>query len=261
MVDIALPDYAVLGQETAPYELQLAEILARFPGSKRWFQLGDCDSFKVDIAVTKKSREAKRGRVRETSIEVVESIKTSVSLKAMQFRDEIRGAAFLGELAYFEQVAVVAGTYNIVADDAQPGIFYVETADGDPVYDLLSLTIAGMTVGQHFKLVDAAAGGFEIYEGAPGLGAALVATYSAQAITLADKRTRIQIGSKPEFELALKARGTSANGTPAEIMLESAKLAPTGGVETLSDDWASLDLSGACTNTNRGVGYWQRLAA
>lgn len=259
MTDFALPDYAVLGQETAPYELQLAEILGKLPGSKRWFQFGDCDSFKVDIAVTKKSRDAKRGRVRVTSIEVVDSIKTSITVKAMQFRDEIRGAAFLGELGYLTQDPIVASTYAIEAEDFQPGIFYIDDADGNRVYDVTTVTIAGLTEGTHFKIVDHAAGGVEIYPDAPGLGTAKVLTFSADGITEADKRTRIEIGTKPEFEMALKARGTSANGTPAEITLYSAKLAPSGGVEQLSDDFASVDLGGACTNTNKGVGTWQRL--
>ena len=241
------------------YNLNNAEILARFPNEQEWFQFGDCDAASLNLEVERIERTAKRGRVRTTALSLVQSIDSEVSITAMQFRPQLRAGTLLGDIVYHTQTAESAGTFTITGVK-KGGIYNVGK------YDISEVSVSStggspipLVEGTHFIVVDAADGSIQIIDLPSGVveDDELDVLFDAAAITAADKRARIGVSERPAITVELKIRGTGENGFDATLHLFQVQLAPDGGIDFLSDELAQATLSGAAELTANGVGYWQ----
>lgn len=268
---IALAAYGSLDQGDAPYELQNCEIVARLKGTEHWFRFGDCDSARIEISSTKIQRKARNQRVRTVAIEAVTDVVASLSLRAMQYSDDVRALALLGTPVAHTQAA---GAWNLDIRSVKLNAIYfapaldlsTETAitgtellfdDENPgEAPEVGSAIAGIVV----EVVDQSAGAFRIKAGVEDGDSVRIAGV-ALGIVETDKRTRIDFGVETAKELELKVRGLSAIGVPYIFSLNKWLGTPSGIDLIGGDDFSGQDLTGTLSAVDGKIGTWQRLAA
>jgi len=261
-----IADYGDLGPGL--YELQNCEILGRVRGSEHWFVFGDCDSARIEISTTKIQRKARNKRVRNVVQEDVTDVVSTLAIRAMQYSDEVRSIALLGEPVAHTQDAT-AWTLDIKAVHLG-GIYYAKdvldiglalTAK-ESVYDAEddTFTAGDAILGIQYVVVDQSAGGFRI-TGGVAEGDTIQIAGTKTAISAADKRTRIDFATVTAKDLELKIRGVSDIG--AKFIFELNKwLGTPSGIDLIGgDDYSGQDLTGTLSAINGKIGTWQRLAA
>ena len=83
------------------YQMMRAEVIVRpfevgGQTNKKWFTLGDVDSFTLSITPSKISRKRKNAAVRSTAIEVINEIESTISMSCYQYPAFTRALSVLG---------------------------------------------------------------------------------------------------------------------------------------------------------------------
>lgn len=257
------------------YEIPYATVLGRVPGSGSSFQdLGDWDSFSLNLNPTRKQRWTKRGAVSQLAEEVTTRIESQCTGKAMQKTGFVRAAALMGSIYPVQQAAGAVAPINVsfrVGDYLYLGAYGISA----PVvqYDQGNGQMAALPPAD-VRLADPALGVVQIM-GLPNdahvaADGTVLGTYSA-TVAAGDvvPGQRVDIGTAPQSSLELIVRGESSIGQKGYLHILSANLAPDGeqGFITSNDDFEGVTLKGRANvavdpGTGKSiVGYWRSLGA
>lgn len=259
------PDYEKLDAGT--YSIPFGEVAYKPIGYKGGFKtFGDVDSFMLELTPTMVDRWSKNGAVQEIAASVVTRLESSVSFKPMQFTDYSEAISFSGTPYSYTQEA---GEYEVLIDSLVAGDHYHAGAQ-DITEAAFEYAAQGGTMkavpANLVKIVDAQLGFVRLL----GLPADALAangviagalTVTATAITAADKRTRVDIGSSPRVSLEIVVRNLSNVGTHSAVWLRQVDLGQDGGRGLISanGEFEGIGLKGKAVRVNGGLGFFQRL--
>lgn len=259
------PEYEKLDAGT--YSIPFGEVLYKPIGYAGGFKtFGDVDMFNVELTPTMKDRYAKNGAVSDIAISVVTRLDSVVSFKAMQFEDYAQAISFCGTPYDYVQEG---GESEILIESLVAGEHY-HAGVQDVTMAAFEYAATGGTMkpvpANLVKIVDPQLGFVRLL----GLPADALAangnvagamTVTSTKITEADKRTRVDIGSKPRVSLELVVRNLSAVGTHSAVWLKQADLSQDGarGLITAAEDFEGIGLKGKAVRTASGLGFFQKL--
>ncbi|OCP07986.1 hypothetical protein BC374_17695 [Ensifer sp. LC13] len=240
--------------------------MIRKVGSSLWLQLGDVDSFTLNLAPTFIERKGKNGPVRTTRTRILNEIASTVSFTAMQKTKFIRAVSLLSSEGVLTQDAVAAGTF-----DRTVGIGDLIHAGHYDIADVEILSGATSLVeGTDFKVVDPEFGMIQILKVPTGVTPdasgkfPITGAYTATAITASDKRLLAKIGSNTEIDVEIAVRDVGKNSQPKVLRLWQVTLSPNGDIAYVDeDDVTGVQINGTALDLggDQGIGIEVDLAA
>lgn len=185
------------------------------------FRIGDCDAFSVQVEVTENERYSNEFGIKTLALKLLDEVKASISITAVQMSDLMRAAAVMGKKTSLSQTAATA--QETTFDEA--GIYLldayavtnvnVEKPDASPAAE-----------GGDYKL-DAASGQIEVIT--PGL----TVTYDVPSL---DGKFATGIASSTGLRGTLIYRGTNAQGVKSLVRIHDVELRPSGARAYITSD-------------------------
>jgi hypothetical protein len=216
-------------------------IYARFEGQTDIEELGNAETFEINVEVERDELEDNRFGTSVTADSQVTSIKTTVSMTLRQMTDRNRALGVMGSVGYLNQEA------------EEDKVLTFEGAKAGQVFALggFDLTDISVTDGEAVDPATLVAGTDYLVDAKAGLFQTLKdgdykVTFSKPAIAAAStKRLKTGIGGNPDIRCELIYVGTNKNGPKPFVKLWDVRLSPAGARGYVSaSDRGTIQLSG-----------------
>jgi hypothetical protein len=239
------------------YALTRAQVFWKGEADTTWMNLGDCESFTLNMEVEEIERFAKDSAVKIRRRSDVLQVTPTISMTLLQLTPFLQAARVLGD--YSQKLTQTVGT-NIVetfTGGGVPGALH-RIAAWDAT--IVSVTDgAGSPVpyvaGTNFTF-DEKSGMLEITSKPGGSGANVVVTYNRPAIT-AGERLRMGVAQQAQIKGSLMIRGVGSIGPQSIFELWNSQIRPEGDLPFIgADEYDQVTITGRLFADNtKATGY------
>jgi hypothetical protein len=226
-----------------------AAIAFKRDGETNFVDLGEAPSLSWTPNVTTSEYKTSRGAIRSTIREEITEQAADIAITLNEITARNLALAMLGTEADFTQDAAVAATKTIVGGAVAGTVHDIGVTDlvaeSVSITDGTAVDPIAYTEGTHYT-VDYDAGVISVVAIPATADADLKITYSTAAVTAADFRSIVDAFTSTAVAGEFMVVGKNAVGRKFKGSFK-ASLRPSGAVNFISEDWASLELAGKST--------------